>query len=395
VPRARAVRARSPRSCARRSSREIDEDLPIGARAPDRQHGPAHALNPAFGVREDALLLGEDGRGEHHVGEPHRLGREGVLDDEEVDPVHPFFERKNVRLREQDVLAHHEVAEEGVSGLLHHLVQVQPGVRRERHSPGALVAKADFGVVYALVARIEDGCGARIVGALHVVLAAQRVQPRRGLPEVSRHEHEVGERVDVVGAVGVLGDAERVVDPGPLGRRVATGGPADRFRRHPGDLFGRLGRVRPDHRPDGFVSLGVLRDEGVVGETLLDDHVGHRVQEPDVAARAELQVPLGEGGHPDRTWIRDDERRPATDGALHLHRDDGMRLAGIATDHEEELRVADLPDRVRHRPGAEGGDQTGHRGGVSGRRALVDVVGPVHGARELLDEVVLLDRAPR
>ncbi len=104
---------------------------------------------------------------------------------------------------------------------------------------------------------------------------------------------------------------------------------------------------------------------------------------------------VGDIRKPDLSWIAHDHLGAATDRALHLHRDDGVCFAGIAPDHEEEVRISDLRDAVRHRARTEGGDQTGHRWGVSRCGALVTVIGAECRPGNLLHQVVFFSGTAR
>ena len=130
----------------------------------------------------------------------------------------------------------------------------------------------DLGAVDRLVAGEVGRVGARLVQALDVVLAAERVQAGRLVAEVPGHEHEVRERPDVVHRAGVLGDPERVEDRRVALARVLPCGGDDVVGRDAGDLLGLLGRVARHDLGHGVDVLRVLRDVRVVLEALLQDH---------------------------------------------------------------------------------------------------------------------------
>ena len=204
--------------------------------------------------------------------------------------------------------------------------------------------------------------------------------------------------VDVVGAVGVLGDAKRVVDPG-LGRpwsRTAAPQRGCRRRKLPvtfsaasGVYFATVSRTASKPSQCSRMNSSSVRPSAQMTCAIaLRSHTSVPGFSCRCVSYAIVVIQTARGSATISV-------APLVHGALHLHRDDRVRLARVASDDEEEVRVADLPDGVRHRSRAEHGDQTGHRGGVSCRRALVHVVRAEHRARELLDEVVLLHRAAR
>ncbi len=228
----------------------------------------------------------------------------------------------------------------------HHLVEAESGGARELEPPRLGELFADLGVVERLVAGHVGGVGARVVQALDVVLAAERVQPGGLVAQVPGHEHEVGERPDVVHAAGVLRDPERVEDRRVALARVLARRGDDVGGRDAGHLLGLLGRVAGDDLGDGLHALGVLGDVGVVLEALLQDHVQHRVDQPDVGAGPELQVALGELRQPDLARVGDDERCAVAHRLLHAEREHGVRLGRVRPDDEDEAGVLDLGDRV-------------------------------------------------
>ena len=65
---------------------------------------------------------------------------------------------------------------------------------------------------------------AHVAGALHVVLAAQRVHAGARHADVAAEHGQVGERLDVVGAGGVLGDPHAIEDAAALGPRKEARG---------------------------------------------------------------------------------------------------------------------------------------------------------------------------
>ena len=214
-------------------------------------------------------------------------------------------------------------------------------------------------------------------------------------PRCPGHQDEVRERPDVVDPAGVLGDAEGVEDRRvPLARVLARAG-TDVLGGDTGDLLRVLRRVAHDDLAHRLEVLGELADVVLVLETLGEDRVHHRVQEPHVRSRTELEMALGELRQPDLARVGDDERRPVSHRLLDPEREHRVRLGGVRADDEEEARVLDLRDRVGACSSAQRPDQAVKSGSVSGRFARVDGVRADPRARELLDEIVLLVRQPR
>src|SRR3989304_2414305 len=131
-------------------------------------------------------------------------------------------------------------------------------------------------------------------------------------------------------------------------------------------------------------------DVPLVVQALPDDDVGHGVEQRDVRADVEPQVPLRQTRQLDVARVGDDEARAVSHRLLDAQRDDGMRLSRVGADDHYQRRPLQLRDRVAHRPPSYHDRQTGDRGSVSGTSAVIDVVGADNRAGELLEQVVRL-----
>ena len=115
---------------------------------------------------------------------------------------------------------------------------------------------AQFVVLDVLEAGQAVGNRAHVAAALHVVLAAQRVETAAVAADVAGEKAEVDESENVVHRVVMLGDAERPADLRALGPGVSVRGLADDFGGHAGLALGALERVLLDAIPIGLKSAG-------------------------------------------------------------------------------------------------------------------------------------------
>ena len=170
---------------------------------------------------------------------------------------------------------------------------VRPALGRQRRAPELLVHAADGRVLHRLVVGEHHRDQAGVGGALHVVLAAQRMQAGAGPADLAGDERQRDQAARVVGAVRVLRDAhapedERALGAGVEPRHLADGGG--------GDAAHRLHLLR---REVGHLGLQRLEALGVrlhvldVDHALGDDDVEHGVEQRHVAARLELQHVAG------------------------------------------------------------------------------------------------------
>ena len=142
----------------------------------------------------------EAAEGKHDVGHLGGLREDDVLHDEEVELREELARAIDVGLGLCRVLTDH--VERPQLAALHpveHLRQMPAVGRANRHAPRLLEPRACLVVsLDVLEARELVGDGAHVAAALHVVLTAQRVEPRAEAADVAAEEREVDQREDVV-----------------------------------------------------------------------------------------------------------------------------------------------------------------------------------------------------
>ena len=199
---------------------------------------------------------------------------------------------------------------------------------------------ARLGRVHALVVGIEHRDQPRIRRALHVVLPAQRMQPRAGLADLAGRERQRDQAAGVVGAVHVLRDAHAPEDHRRLRRRVEPRDLADRLRVDAADRRHRFRRELLHVLGERLVAGRAIADERLVDEALLDDDVQHRVEQRDVGVGIELQVVGGVPRQIAAARVGDDQLRARLGGVLHPRRGDRMVHGRVGADHEDHFGVA-------------------------------------------------------
>ena len=254
---------------------------------------------------------------------------------------------------------------------------------------------ATVSVADDLVAGEGVGQATGVAAALHVVLAAQgRYAGPRGA-QLAGRERQVEQPVRVGGAVRVLRDAHAPdqaraaegragVDPGRL--RDVLGG-------HSRDSRGVVEVVLVDDAAPLVKTLGPVAYEGLVVQPLVQDDLGHGVQEGDVGARPRPEPQLGEVAHLYAPRVDDDELGPTLDhGPPHPRRRHGVVRVGVGADYHEAARLLVVDVRVAGRAAAEGREHRLDRRRMAEPRAVVDVVRLHDDAGELLLHVAVLVR---
>ena len=130
-----------------------------------------------------------------------------------------------------------------------HLGDGQADFVRQRRAPGRLELFLHLGVGDRLIGRVDIGQAAHVARALHVVLAAQRVDAAAGHAHVAQQHLQVRQVHHVAHAHDVLGDAHRPDHGHRLVRRQDFGGLVELLHRDAGDLSDLVRRVLLRRRP--------------------------------------------------------------------------------------------------------------------------------------------------
>ena len=282
---------------------------PVRARLARRVEHLAADLHAPVGVRVGALLLEERGGGQHDVGELGRLGEEDVLHDEELERGERLADLVDVRVREERVLAHHvHPAHAALERAADDLGDGQARLGVELAAPRRAELLVRGRVVDALVVGEHHRDQARVGGALHVVLAAQRVQAGAGPADVAGDRAHRDQAARVVGARRVLGDPHAPVDDAGAGLAPQPRDLADRGGVDAADLRRALGRVLLDE----LGQLAVVRSRARAMNSRstrpsADDLVQHAVVERDVGAGLDLAEDVGVLGDALAPRVDDDQ----------------------------------------------------------------------------------------
>ena len=194
----------------------------------------------------------------------------------------------------QDVLALHVDAHEGAFDRgIEHVGNAQARLGVELDVPHRLELVAHRVARDMAIAGQFVRERAHVAGALHVILAAQRVHADAGAADIAGRHREVGDRDHRGRALAVLGDAEPVID-----RAIAAGGELPRgfaqvFRIDAGHDGGRFRAVlRQRHEGGPFLELApvaALAHEGFVHQALGDDDMRQRGEHGDIGAGHQRQ----------------------------------------------------------------------------------------------------------
>ena len=202
------LRARERGLVIPHAAHDVGEHLGIQARARRAVHRLAHALHATLGVGERAFLLRIAATRQDDIGVLRRLRHEQLLAHEEVQRLQRADDMARVRVGAHRVLAEQEQAADAP---VDHGGEALGGFQARRlvqlDTPCRLELRAHLGVGHLLIARKVRRARAHVACALHVVLAAQRVDAAAGTAVFAGHHGDVGERHHAFGARRVLGDA--------------------------------------------------------------------------------------------------------------------------------------------------------------------------------------------
>ena len=245
---------------------------------------------------------------------------------------------------------------------------------------------------------------AHVAGALHVVLATQRVHADAVAADIAGGHGEIGDGHHRGRALAVLGDAEAVID-----RAVAAGGveprrAADRLGGNAGELLNFLravARARTTNAAQSWNSSQSQRSRTNFSfdQAFGDDDMGERGDDGDVGARLERQMVVGldmrRAHEVDAARIEDDQPGALAQPLLHARGEHRMAVGRIGADDHDHVGLLDRVEVLRAGRGAVGGLQAIAGRRVAHARAGVDIVVAEGRAHELLHQEGLLVGAAR
>ena len=272
---------------------------------------------------------------------------------------------------------------------------MSPGAAGEAcHPPGLGKFCPVAGIGHRLVAREHVGKGPHVAGALDVVLPPQGVDAAALHAEVSEQHLQVGDSLHVVLAAGVLRDAQGVAEHHGLDRGDSAGEVPDHLGADAADGGGALGRICANVRLQLVEIDGAGLHEFAVVQVFRDQYVHQRIEKGDVRPHADGHMQRRQVHQCVPAGVHHDElcalhHRVFYKGGCH-----GVGFHHVGADDHEHLGAREFAERVGHGTRTESSRQTGDRRGVSGTRAVIDVVGADRRAKQLLHLVgVFVDAA--
>ena len=269
---------------------DLLDDPEILPRIAGRLDHLARELHAAVGVGEGAALLGKRRGRQDHVGVERGLGDEEILHHQMVEHGQRPARMLQIGVRHRGVFAL-DIHAGDFAGMdrVHDLDHGQATHGIEVLMPELFKGLAQIGASDRLVVRQEHRDQAGVGSALHVVLAAQRMQAGAGTADLARRQRQRDQAARIVGAVDVLADAHAPEDDRGLRAGIDPRHFLQRLGRNAADRFHLLRREFLDALGEFVKAFGIARDILLVGQPFGDDGVQHRVQHRDVAAGLELR----------------------------------------------------------------------------------------------------------
>jgi hypothetical protein len=242
--------------------------------------------------------------------------------------------------------------------------------------------------------------------------------PRARTPEIAAQQKQVGNRLDVLGAVLVLGDAHAIADDDVFGRGIDL--------RHALDRLAREARGGLDPVPRGRLDIGLEAREpfGVPGDEIMVEHVPARVfqredglhhplEHGQIAADPHLMIGRGQRGGMGREHlghvlgrlepfepalahrVGHDDRRAALGGRRQRGEHARMVGARIVTDAEDRIGIVEVFERDSALADADRDRQARAGRLVAHVRAVGEIVGAKGAGEQLVKERRLVRGAAR
>ena len=366
------------------------DDGGVGAGLSGGSQRRPDSLNPPFARGNCPLGLAPVGGGrKHHIGHLGGAGQEDVLHHHEFQSLQEVASSLDVGFGVGGVLSDHiDAAQQPLFHGLEHLGQVKPFARRDRSAPRCLERSAQPGGLHILEPGQLVGNGAHVAASLHVVLAAQRHQPRSIAPHMTAEQRQVDEGQDVVGGVVMFSDSQSPAQLSPFSLRIGMGQGPDGVGGHSRHLFSpfqgpflHAGRVGLEIECGSF-------DEPAVLQARRKNLPGHGIGQGDVRSHVESQPQVGPSGGLAVPGIDAEKARPAADRPDNPVEENRMSGPGVGSPQDHHLGVIHLLVGTGSPPGSEDRRQTGDAGSVSGSVAGIYVVGAHHHPSELLCQIV-------
>ena len=197
------------------------------------------------------------------------------------------------------------------------------------------------GVVDALVVREHHRDQAGVARALHVVLAAQRMQPGAGLADLPGHRGQRDQAARVVGAVDVLADAHAPQDHRALARsrrrarpRAASRPGCRRSAPSPPGCSPSRSRAAPRSCSTRSRMKSSSARPSSITVWISALSIATSVSALNCSVRQAWRAEVG------AARIGEHDLRAALGGVLHPGRGDRMVRGRVGADHEDQVRHA-------------------------------------------------------
>ena len=184
-----------------------------------------------------------------------------------------------------------------------------------------------------------------VAAALHVVLAAQRIEAAAVAADMAGQQGQIDQGDDVVDGVVMFGDARE-------SSRVWRGPPWHRHARPrgwppAGTPVSRSARSRvyaSTRVAIGREAAGRIVDKPVMGQTGGDDLPSHGVGERDIGSDVEPQPHVGPLRRRGAPRVHHEQAGAAADALQQVMEEDRMRLPRVGAPKQDDVRFFHLPD---------------------------------------------------
>ena len=319
-----------------------------------RDRLPAH-LHHAVGVADGTGLFGPGGGGQHHIGQPGSFGHEDVLHHQMLKAGKRVACVVQVRVTHGRVFAHDVHAANlvrvavGGQRLVHDLDHGVTGFLIEFGVPEFFKPLVSVCVIYTLVIGEHHWNQPCVAGALHIVLAAQRVQAGAGLSDLPGHGAQRNQAACVVGAVYMLAHAHAPQNhcgfgPGELACDFPQG-----FSRYAANRRHGFGAIGLDVIAQRFKIAGAITDERFVGQPFVNDRVDQRVEHCHIGVCLELQRAPRVFADIGAARVGQDNFGALLRSVFHKGRSDRVVRRRVGADDKNQVRMLDIVDLVADR----------------------------------------------
>ena len=242
-------------------------------------------------------------------------------------------------------------------------------------------------VVHPLVVGKHHGNQTGVAGTLHIVLAAQRVQPRARLANLARHRCQRNQAARIVSTVHMLADAHAPQNHRAFGFGKFTRHFTQRLGWNTADRCHGFGAIGLDVFFQCFKITGTLGNEIIRYQPFLNHRIDQRIKHGNIGIGLELQRTPSVFADVCDARVSQHNFCAALCGVFHPGGSHRMVGGRVRANDKNQIRMLNIIDLVADCARAYAFEQGRHAGRMAQTGAVVYVVAAKANAYQFLKQI--------